>query len=1029
MVRLHSMTGPAIRTVVALMCGLTCLACDDTLPPDSSFYDQRIGPVLDNSCARQTGACHLDDGTGRAMGNLDLGSFDALMRRRDVLPPHGPYSLGVLLLKGGAQVDVPVETLSGEPVRITTDIRHNAGQTIALGSSGFAEIKRWIETGFTRTGVAPTGTVDNIGACRNGVGTARGFHPTADPADAEAFEAFVRDVQPTLLESCAGGACHGSEFADLYLTCGDTEEERRWNFFVTVQHLNTPASTSELLRRPLAALRGGTYHEGGDVFAGTDDPGYQRLAAWAEDVVGRRPDLLQPEEVDEGLAFFADRVQPALVRKGCMFLNCHSPAMFHDLRLRGGSQGTFSRIATHENYEISRLLMGLESDDPNQARMIAKNLFRPSAQAPGSQGLAHRGGALFEDFGGQRVTTPEDCAPYDVDGGDLDDVPAYCILVRWHQIERARFTDALAARGVPEAGALRGLVWVRRPPGTGDVRDFDTFRGGADLLMAPVTVDAGGDATLGETVSLLGGCGLGAAPDVRNPTVDWDADRIAFAARSSASEPLRLHWVRPDGSDCGPIPGVAPARDEENGILTHDFDPAFAPDGRLVFASTRGNLDRGRYPYEGPTRTPAAMQPNANLYLFDPSGADLRQLTFLLNQEVSTSFMADGRVIFTTEKREPDFHMLALRRQNLDGGDYHPLFAQRHSVGFDAATEVVELPNRNLAFVAAPLSASDGAGTIVLVNRSIGIDQGDRDPDDLAHIHAMTIPAAGVRWEGFPDVPVRNARDRGVFRSPTPLPTGRLVVSCALEAQSLTAGPYAFNLCELDPASGALRTLGGDGGTADVEAVAVYARPALEVFASRPDEANGTTRVVAGEHDAVVHVLDMQMMASLLFSNTREGRPLDPRIGGFEVLEVRPPPPSATSFADVAGDVVEDAFGQVFVDYRPLGGVPLHPDGSAKIRLPGGLPFLLRMTNAGGSPLTFLEGAPFEGEMIQREQMQFYPGERANQSLPRRFFNGLCGGCHGSLSGRELDVAVDVDVLTGASRTMAYDDAPVSFGF
>jgi hypothetical protein len=60
--------------------------------------------------------------------------------------------------------------------------------------------------------------------------------------------------------------------------------------------------------------------------------------------------------------------------------------------------------------------------------------------------------------------------------------------------------------------------------------------------------------------------------------------------------------------------------------------------------------------------------------------------------------------------------------------------------------------------------------------------------------------------------------------------------------------------------------------------------------------------------------------------------------------------------------------------------------------------------------------------MRQREAMQFYPGERSKQSLPRTLFNGVCAGCHGSISGRELDVGVNVDVLTSASRTLASDD-------
>jgi len=39
-------------------------------------------------------------------------------------------------------------------------------------------------------------------------------------------------------------------------------------------------------------------------------------------------------------------VQPILVKKGCMMLACHSPAQFHDYRLRGGSGGSFTRAGS-----------------------------------------------------------------------------------------------------------------------------------------------------------------------------------------------------------------------------------------------------------------------------------------------------------------------------------------------------------------------------------------------------------------------------------------------------------------------------------------------------------------------------------------------------------------------------------------------------------------------------------------------------------------------------------------------------------
>ena len=40
-------------------------------------------------------------------------------------------------------------------------------------------------------------------------------------------------------------------------------------------------------------------------------------------------------------------------------------------------------------------------------------------------------------------------------------------------------------------------------------------------------------------------------------------------------------------------------------------------------------------------------------------------------------------------------------------------------------------------------------------------------------------------------------------------------------------------------------------------------------------------------------------------------------------------------------------------------------------------------------------------------------------------FDAVCGGCHGSVSGQELDVFVSPDVLTGASKSLARDKDPI----
>ena len=1002
------------QALLVLALVVLTVGCSDEEPPAFTYFDDRVAPVLDVGCAQQTTGCHVATSAGTASGNLDLSSYDALLKREDVLPASGPYSVGQLLLKGGDPIAVPVQTFDPpDPatperrfVTVTTDVRHAGGRSLRQGSDGYARLKSWIQQGYAESGAPREPAVPSVGPCREEPGTHRGFDARSEPADREGYARFVRDVQPVLRARCASASCHGTPNADLYLTCGTTDAALRWNYFAARAHVDLSPSLSELLRRPLAKQRGGTFHEGGTVFASTDDPDYVRLRGWAEDLVARAPSEVVYDPDDPGLRFFGNYVQPMLVKKGCMFGNCHAPAMFHDLRLRGGSGGVFSRIAIDRNYDMVRLLLSTESPDPNDSRLVAKNLFPPER---GGAGLAHRGGALLEDF--QTPARAEACAGVDVTKQSLDQVPAYCVLVAFHALER----QLAIQRGEVDPADEVPLVYVSRPTGVGDPRDFDTYRPGADLVRAPLTLRGDAAPTLGVGTSLLAGCGLRAeATDVRGVAVSWDATHLAFGARSAPERPLRLYEIELATGTCRERTDLAPDQLVRAGVRLHDFDPAYAPDGRLVFASTRGDLEGGG----GPSRTPSQLAPNANLYVYEPAAQRARQVTFLSNQELQPSFMVDGRLVYTAEKRALDFFQLAGRRQNLDGGDFHPLYAQRGSIGFSRATEIVELANRDFALVAAPADAADGAGALAIVNRSIGPDQSDRDPGDRLYLHSLRIPLPGAL-----------GGQRGAYRSPAALPSRWLVASCDPDARSLTTGGYDFDLCAIDSASGELVRLGGAAGRAEIEAVAIYPRTSHGVFASRLDEVNGHTRLEPGARDAEVHVLDVPLLSTLLFANTRSGRPIDPRVAGVEVLTQVAPPVDATSFAALPDErVLNDAYGPLYVHQESLGRALAESDGSTRLRLPGGRAFSLALLGARGEQLSFAPGAPFTGTMVQREELQLFPGERASFGFKRALFDGMCGGCHGSVSGREVDVAVDVDALTRASETLARDKPPRVLG-
>lgn len=1028
-----------MRARVVLAVSVTAMmgACAPVEPPGGSYYEERIEPFFSNSCVRQNGPCHVTNERGVAMGNLDVTSFDALMRRRDALEAYGPYPVSLVLLKSGEQREISVFSMPFDgprdadpmPVAIRTDVQHAGGRILGLSSESYNLLSQWSRQGHTRTGAPPTTLSENLGECTSRVWHAPGFVPGTVNTSSPHYVVFREQVQPMLVRRCAGSSCHGNTVADLFLSCGDSAEQLEWNYWAAMEFVapGSTRSTSEILRRPLGVQVGGSFHEGGDVFGSTEDPDYVTLASWVESA----PEEAYPEPfpadiaadghgTERGFRYFVERVQPMLVRSGCTFQNCHGTAMFHDLRLRGGSNGVFGHLATVRNYLMARDMLAVDSTDPNESRLIAKNLFPPT-QEVGGEGIPHRGGALFESFPPDiasrrpNFATPDDCAMVDVDAGDLTIardaagfVHPYCVMVRWHEIERE---EAIAA-GQVEADSLRGIVYVERPSGAtgggGRPDDFDTFRPGARLVMRDLGIDAMGELTaLGGETDLSAGCGLGGTADIRGPAVTWDGTRVGFAARSSATRGYRLYEVGIDGTGCAEVSGLPPTPDDVSGIRVHDFDPAYAADGRLVFASTRGYLTAEAVGVAGPTRTPARLEPNANLFVREAAG--IRQLTFLLNQEIQPSFMTDGRLIMTAEKRETDFHQLAGRRQNLDGGDYHPLFGQRTSVGFDSVTEIVEAMDRNFVMVGAEIDPNngvvDGAGRILILNRSIGPDQSTpRDPEDRAYIPSRTLPVSD-----------------GVFRSPAPLPNGVIVASCAASAPVTN-----WDLCVIDPRDGvvtlgALARLVASDATSELEAVAVVRRAPRPIFVSRQDEANGHTEIRPGRTDADILVTDFPMLATLVFENTRNGRPITDAIGGFRLLEAHPPPATATSFDGLA-NVVSDSMGRFYAERTDHGFVSLEADGSAFIRIRGGMAMQLLPTDAAGAPLMFGAGAPlgssgmpFTGQMIQRETMQFYPGENSRQSMPRGFFNALCGGCHGSISGREIDVAADVDILTRAS--------------
>ena len=107
--------------------------------------------------------------------------------------------------------------------------------------------------------------------------------------------------------------------------------------------------------------------------------------------------------------------------------------------------------------------------------------------------------------------------------------------------------------------------------------------------------------------------------------------------------------------------------------------------------------------------------------------------------------------------------------------------------------------------------------------------------------------------------------------------------------------------------------------------------------------------------------------------------------------------------------------GTVFAGRTLLGTASLESDHSLKAFIPSGRPLILEFIDGAGTPV-----------VTMTEEHQVSPGEYITPGPPRKLFNNICGGCHGSISGSELDVVVSADALTGASVSASRNPQPKS---
>ncbi len=254
-----------------------------------------------------------------------------------------------------------------------------------------------------------------------------------------------------------------------------------------------------------------------------------------------------------------------------------------------------------------------------------------------------------------------------------------------------------------------------------DARERITFSAGADLFVR----DRASPSAEERNVTFEVTEGLG---DVRDVDVSFEGDKLVFAMRMPLIDGL--------DDDEQPTWNIWEYNLEENTLRRlvesdivaeegHDIGPAYLPDGRIVFSSTRQRTMKAILLDEGKPQF-AALDGDRNeeaflLHVMSEDGGDIEQISYNQSHDLDATVMTDGSIVFTRWDNVLSTREMNLYRINPDGSNLQLLYgANSHDTGTDGATvqflQPREMPDGQVLVKLQPFQAPAFGGDLVEID-------------------------------------------------------------------------------------------------------------------------------------------------------------------------------------------------------------------------------------------------------------------------------------------------------------------------
>lgn len=555
-------------------------------------------------------------------------------------------------------------------------------------------------------------------------------------------------------------------------------------------------------------------------------------------------------------------------------------------------------------------------------------------------------------------------------------------------------TNAVVVEGnFPIVFAKRGVGAVGNPT------DGVNFSAGGDLMKMDLSSPSA--ALVNLTASYTQGAG-----DVSDPEVSFDGTKILFSMRGPNDSTWNVFEYDTVTDALTRI-----VQDDAVANQGDDVDPAYLPDGRIVFSSNRQEASRAILAAENTEpfshldeyeRERAIL-----LHVMNGDGTDVHQISFNQSHDRNATVLTTGEIMFARWDHVGNRNHFPIFFTNPDGTN---IFVQYGA--FSPGNSMLhprEMPDGRVMSSLMPLSGTREGGAVVAVDIRNFSEFNDPAPG---------APAGAVGQQEVTPFPIefgRNNSENGRFSTPYPLwdGTNRALVSWSpfrpeLEMDPLLGveveveGDPLYGVYMLDMTLDTIRPVALPAeGFAYTDPVPLQTRPVPNTVPDKPLDAALAAQGMGILNVKSVYDTDGQGLMGQGMLVAGETLPMttpppdDSRSQVADLMELKDPAQTlaaarpgrfvrVTKAVPTPGGISMESIGETDMEMqRVLGYTELEPDGSLRIKVPADTSLTLAVVDSEGRAL-----------QTHTNWLQVRPGETRT-----------CNGCHSPRRGSALNSA------------------------